>query len=160
MVKEFRVYSASVSREMYDRHLLRFNCSTAASLQVEIFVNYRLYPSPVALGHWSRYPSSVGVHERDGSTIPVDLGLHQICIEEQRRHRDKRDSCASSSYDSSLLSELSPLIIMVAVRSEQNASTHRRRPFGIALASIRCNDLKLNTPFYSPFTPNLIRLTT
>lgn len=104
--EEFRIYSACVPREMHDRHLLHFNCYAAASLPVESFVNYRLYPSPVALGHWSRYPSNVGPYERYGSTIPVDLGLHQICIEEQRRHRDKGDPCGSPYYGNSLLSEL------------------------------------------------------
>jgi hypothetical protein len=61
---------------MYDRRLFRLKRRTAASLPVKSFVNYCLYPSPVALGCRSRYSRRVVVDEGDGTTIPIDLSLH------------------------------------------------------------------------------------
>ncbi|ENH73556.1 hypothetical protein FOC1_g10001095 [Fusarium oxysporum f. sp. cubense race 1] len=91
--------------------------------------------------------------------LPIRLGFTRSALKNRNNIGDRGDPCGSPACGRGRLSELWPLITMVAVRSEQKESIQRKRSSGIPLAFIRCSNLSLHT-LYAPLTSKLMRLTT
>lgn len=81
-------------------------------------------------------------------------------LKKRKRIGDRGEPRGSPACGRLWASDTCPLIWMVAVRSEQNASTHLSRTSGIPRAVILWINRSLQTPLYAPLTSKLIKLKT
>jgi hypothetical protein len=55
----------------------------ASFLPLKSFIDNCLGTLPITLRGWSGHPRGEIIHERDCSSLAVDLSLYEVCIEEE-----------------------------------------------------------------------------
>src|SRR5689334_7454880 len=103
-------------------------------------------------------PETQAVKSSTNAIAPLLLSIRRwtkSALKKRNRIGDSGEPCERPACDNSRTSDDSPLIRIVAVRFEQNASTHRSSFSGMPRAFILWSSLSLHTPLYAPLTSKL-----
>ena len=95
--KGLSVEFVSLGGEVDDRCLLRFKSRSTPSFPVERCIDNCFKTSPVTLRSWSGHPCGKIIHERDRSSLVVNLSLNKVCIEEEEQDWGKGRTLQQSS---------------------------------------------------------------
>jgi hypothetical protein len=73
----------SLRSEVYDGYFVCLESCAAPFLPVECFIDNCFNTFPITLGSWSGHPRGKIIHERDCSSLAIDLSLYEVCVEEE-----------------------------------------------------------------------------
>ena len=125
----------SFGSELYDSCFVCLKSRSAPFLLIECFIDNCFNTFPITLRSWSSHLRGKIIYERACSSLAVDL-CTRSALKKRNRIGDSGERCGSPACGRLWTSDNCLLIWTVAVRSEQNVSTHRSRSSGMPCAFI------------------------